>query len=129
MDLRKMIELDYQEAVTLLPDIPSELRRALKANERVPLFFRNLEQQLKICQGLTRENIKSLVYEMTKFFAHNLRRMADEMHMSDIVKSAEKAKASVLQDLDSTADGKPQGEFTDLVKETNEKRTTENRQH
>lgn len=120
MQFKKWIEEDYAEAVRLLPDIPEELRRALKAHERIPVFFENLNRELfkmSLKHKMDRQTVKQLVYDMTNFFCINVRRMCDERVMSDIAKTVAQRKADEFKDLEATADGKISGEYTELIKE------------
>lgn len=85
MDLIHLVRRDYQEAVALA-DAPTELKRSLAAHERVPGFIDNLARELSRVPGLKRETIKVAVYELTNLFIANVKRRADEMHMSEVEK-------------------------------------------
>ncbi len=120
MDLRHLITSDYQEAINLLPGVPSELRKALKTHQRVPIFVDNLFKQIsRLPPHLkpTRLRIKQIVYDMTNVFVTNVKRQVDEKHLSDLAKAAEKKKAQDIKDLASTVDGNPQGDYQELSEE------------
>lgn len=90
MSFKKFIHEDYKEAIALAKDIPEELRRALKTNERVPIFFDNLEAQLRIAEArgikLDRPMIKMMVYSLTEFFIKTVKAKADLDSKSDLQK-------------------------------------------
>lgn len=112
-----MIRQDYQEAVRLLPGIPEELRASLKTNERVPIFLDNLTNEISKLPAHIRPQrlkIKQIVYEITNTFVLNVKRAADEKHLSDIAKNAKIAENQARLDLEATASGHSQGEYEDL---------------
>jgi len=88
MSLRAKIVQDYQEYVNdPLNNIPTELRRALKSHERVPVFIDELNKQLmqvKLKSFDDRVKLKRVVHEFTAFFIQNLKRFVDEKHQSDL---------------------------------------------
>lgn len=64
-------------------DIPEELRRALKTNERVPLFIDNLAKSLyRLPKDIRKETIILAVHDMTDLFINNIERKATERRMS-----------------------------------------------
>lgn len=88
----------YQEYV-LTADIPNDLRNALKAHERVPVFIDNLAKEISyISNGpalfklgnkrITRDEIISITRDFTKVFIQNVHRQAEEKMMSDAAKKA-----------------------------------------
>lgn len=82
MGMKQIVRLDYAECIQLMTNMPSELKRALRTSERVPVFVDRLADELTKAESagvkLSRERIKSTVYEMTEFFASNLKRSADK---------------------------------------------------
>lgn len=117
MDLRHIIIQDYQEAIRLLPGIPQELRKSLKAHERVPTFVDNLVSQIsRIPPRLkpTRIKIKQIVYDMTNVFVMNVKRKVEERQLSDAARTAIQANAQKVKDLQATAEGNAQGEYEEL---------------
>lgn len=119
--ITKWIEDDYREAVQLLPEIPEELRKALKTHERVPKFFEGLQKEFATIEQrkikMTREDVKKVVYDLTMVFVACLKRRVDEQSMSDLGRLISKNKAQKIKDLDETADGKPSGEYIELLGE------------
>ncbi len=120
MDLRHIIINDYQEAISLLPGIPTELRKGLRTHERVPKFIDNLVREISTLPPQLKPDrlkIKRIVYDITNMFVVNARRHVEEQQMSELAKLAEKKKAQDAQDLAATAEGKPQGEYEELAQE------------
>lgn len=117
MDLKTIVRQDYQEAVRLLPGIPDELRKGLKTNERVPLFIDNLTKEIASLPAHIRPQrlkIKQIVYDLTNTFILNVKRQADEKHLSDIAKTAILEKEQARLDLEATVAGKSQGEWEEM---------------
>jgi hypothetical protein len=85
MGLREYIIDDYRERIELRSDIPSELKKSLRTNERVPVFIDNLK---KAIDGIPRKikidrmKLKNLVYDMTDIFINNVRTHCEQKHMS-----------------------------------------------
>jgi hypothetical protein len=93
--LKKLILDTYREAVRLI-DMPGDLREALKAHERLPKFFLNLEREIARLplKFQTRATIEMLVYDLTKVFVRNVQASAQSRMLSD----AAKAEISRQQD-------------------------------
>lgn len=135
MDLRQMIICDYQERVAMKSGIDSELRRALKTHERVPVFLDNLVKQIqdipraRKTKGLIgtwtmdRMKLKNLVYEMTDFFIKNVETLHDERSKSEIARQMIKDKSS--NEFDGLLDNQGNGEVKDLGVTVVEDRTQE----
>lgn len=88
-DIRTICRETYQESVRTALDIPSDLRIALRAHERVPAFIDRLAVELGRCKfRIERHIIEEVARDMTRLFISNVVRMADERMMSD----AEKAR-------------------------------------
>lgn len=84
-DIRKLCREQYAARVAMRQDIPIELKRALKTNERVPKFVDNLAQQLnnpKIRADIKRETIIMAIHDLTDVFIANVKRLAEEKHLS-----------------------------------------------
>lgn len=106
--LRDQIISDYQERVALKGDIPSELKRALKTHERVPLFIDNLVAQINrfpknrvrggklVPYQLDRNKLKMLVYSMTDIFIQGVQNTAESRYRSDLAKEAAKNKVDAF---------------------------------
>lgn len=87
MSLRQVIEETYRQTVEQA-DVPTDLKHALKTNERVPLFLRNLERELATVPAKfqTREQAVFSTRELTLFFLKNVQQRANEMMLSDAEK-------------------------------------------
>lgn len=102
MDIRQIVNEDFQEFILMDPSVPNDLRDSLRVKERSPLFINNLVGQIhevirvKPHIKLDRMKIKNLVYDMTKMFVHLLKVKADEMIASEAEKS--RIKASIEGD-------------------------------
>ena len=116
----------YKECVALNNKISPELKRALGHHERVPVFVDNLALEIKALQEhnlkknkeyIEEKFIKDLVYDMVDIFIIGLEEKAKEMQMSDIEKSAKKAKADAARDLENSSNGNISGEYEELTKD------------
>lgn len=93
MNYREMIVSDFRERVFLNSEIPSELKSALKYNERVPLFIDNLNAEInKIVNSrktfkLDRYKLKMIVYDLTDMFCMAVKSEAENRYKSDLEKS------------------------------------------
>ncbi len=86
MDLRTKIINEYQMTVLHAP-INSELKRALKYNERVPMFINKLQREISDAPvKLTDDQIAYAVKSMTELFLKLIEKTADEKHISEIEK-------------------------------------------
>ncbi len=87
--LRQTIIAEYQATVALA-NIDSELKRALKYNERVPAFIDRLEEQLRMLEPrfLTEFYVRQCTQELTHFFLRNVKQHCDERMLSDAAKQA-----------------------------------------
>ncbi len=118
MDLKHLITSDYQEAVSLLPGIPGELRKALKSHQRVPVFIDNLVKEVSTLPKHLRPDrlkLKRIVYDLTNVFVMNVKRQAEERHMSELAKQAVKNEADKALDLQHAAQGNFQGHYGELT--------------
>ncbi len=92
----EIIRSDFEEFIRLDPSVPEGLRNSLRLTERVPAFVDNLAKEIAMVERrgikLDRLKIKELVYSLSAFFVHNLRTKADQMHMSDLAKTAIRTK-------------------------------------
>lgn len=115
MTLRELIRSAYQERVAL-SGIPEELKRSLKAHERIPKFFDNLERELAVLPAAYRTNdrIREAVYSLTDVFTGNVKRMADERQMSDLARSAAASTRDEQAKRDDLADRMNSGQPVDL---------------
>lgn len=121
--MREKVKEYFHEAIRLKKDIPDDLRESLLNHERVNLFIDNLSGQLMKCQELRSKKgkphyklktIKETVYDFADVFIHTVVVEADRRVESTI---AEMSRQDVIQkqkDLESTANGKPAGEYEEL---------------
>lgn len=88
MSLREFVIKEYQATVRNHPNIPKELKDALKVNERVPAFMDNLCRELSHPAFKNKSNnyLKDIVHNATNFFINLVKQKADEAMMSDIKK-------------------------------------------
>jgi hypothetical protein len=122
----ELIKKTYQEAVALNTKIPLDLRTALKSHEKIPLFFKNIAEQLERAQSdrlakgkkpFREDTIKSFVYDVTEIFVSGVKAEADARAQSEIERLATKAEADRKKDLEATVAGKAQGDYADVIKE------------
>lgn len=126
MYYRRLVEDAYNEAIALMPDIPLDLRAALKKHNKMPLMLHNLAIELDKVQA-SRQNagkqtyavkqLKDIVYDFTKLFIEGVKMEAESRHQSDVKKQLALAEAQKAKDMDDTALGKVSGEFADIFKE------------
>jgi len=91
-DMKQMCRADFLEYIAMR-DMDSELKRALKAHERVPVFIDNLAREFYKCPiKISRETIKSAVYDMTEVFIGALILKANEALLSDVARGQIKAQ-------------------------------------
>lgn len=126
MYYRRLVEETYRESIALNNKIPDDLRSALKAHERIPLFLNNLaleldklqiHRQKKGQETFTDAKIKSIVYDFTDVFITGIKAEAEAKYQSDIQKQLMQKQIADAKDLDATASGKVSGEFADIFKE------------
>jgi hypothetical protein len=113
----------YQESITLNQNIDSELKRALKVNERVPNFIDNLSVQFSKIQTmraqkgkkpLKEKTLQTSTYEMIDWFIKGIKNDFDKRVESEAKKTARAKALQYQKDLEASADGKLTGEFTEL---------------
>jgi len=104
MNLKNIVRADYQECVSLMVDVPSELKAALRTSERVPAFIDKLAAELeKSAKKVTlkREDIKQATYSLTEFFVNNFKKSAERKAMSDLARMVEdKTKPDPITELE-----------------------------
>lgn len=90
MTLREMVVADYQERVALC-SVPEDLKRSLKAHERVPQFVDNLVNEINRFPTkikVDRVKLKYLVHQMTDIFILAVKTTAENKFKSEIEKNA-----------------------------------------
>lgn len=126
MYYKKFVRETYDEAIRLHPTINSELKIALKSNERVPAFIDYLADEIEIAQDamiakgaekIKDETLKGLVYDLTNLFIQGLEKRANERMESDAMRLLRKAKEDYKKDLDESATGNLTGDFAELAKD------------
>lgn len=110
----------------LHPTANSELKRALKAHERIPTFIENMCKEIDKVQTLAIKRrkkkyddhtIKSLVYDMTNIFISGIEQEARKRYESDAQKFLNQQKEQEQKDLDASATGKLSGEYKEIADE------------
>lgn len=125
MYYQKLIESTYFEAISLNQKIPMDLKIALKNHNRMPMFLKNLSDQITKAQDLSMSKnkkipdikIKEIVYSFTDMFVEMVQKEAAHRHQSDIQKKFLETEAQKKQDLENTASGIISGEYVDLFLE------------
>lgn len=126
MYYKKFVRETYDEAIRLHPTINSELRLALKSNERVPAFVDYLADEIAHAQDvmlstgrekIKDETIKGLVYDLTNLFIQGVEKQAKERMESDAQKMLRKQAEDYKRDLEESSQGNLKGDFADLMKE------------
>ena len=134
--LQKQITQSFKEAVRLHPTCNSELKKVLlkepKNNfvtqylEKLTIEFQ-LVNDLRLKQGkglATSKHVKELVYDMTNYFIYSMDLHAERRAESDLARMARQESLDKFKDMDSTADGKPLGEFAEAGVFLDETRNT-----
>lgn len=122
-----MIISDFQECVALM-QIDPELKRALRTNERVPLFVDNLVREVKACERvmfmkgkrLDRKKIKDMVYSMTTIFCKGLEAKAQAAYASEMEKIRQQQLEAERNKLDKDGNADLTEEFGVLIKDAEE---------
>lgn len=113
----------YQEALALNKNVNSDLKRALKAHERVPNFIDNLSIEFSKVQvqrarehksPLSEKTLQQSTYDMVDVFITGLKNKYDIAAESEAKKMAREREIQYQKDLEATASGTPSGEFQEL---------------
>jgi hypothetical protein len=88
MNLRELVIHEYQSTVRNHPNIPRELKDALKVNERLPAFMDNLCRELShpAFKNHSNNQLREVISETTNFFISLVKKKAEEQMMSEIAK-------------------------------------------
>lgn len=125
MHYLKLVRNTYQEAIAL-KQMPSDLRIALKSQERMPLFLENLAKELEIIQAdrlkknqklYQEKTIKDTIYDFVDMFIHTVEAEAQNRMKSDMQKMIDKQKEDERKDLEKTAGGEVSGDYEEIFKE------------
>ena len=115
----------YQEAIAL-KQMPSDLRLALKSQERMPLFLENLAKELEIIQAdrlkknkklYQEKTIKDTIYDFVDIFISTVETEAQNRIKTDMQKMIDKQKEDERKDLEKTANGQVSGDYEEIFKE------------
>lgn len=113
----------YNEAVRLHPTATSDLKTALKTNERVPIFIDKLAVELQKLANfrdkrgkppISDKHIKDVVYDMVDVFIKSLEAEAKMKYESDLDKRAREAEASNKREIERASRGEMTGDFADM---------------
>lgn len=122
----ELVKKTYQEAIALNPKINSGLKTALKSQERMPLFLKNLAIELeKVQENRNRKGklhysekaIKDTIYDMVDVFIMGVEMENKARMESQLQKRLAEQEAQKKKDLEDTASGKVSGEYEELFDE------------
>lgn len=122
----ELVKKTYQEAIALNPNINSGLKTALKSQERMPLFLKNLAIELeKVQENRNRKGkvhysekaIKDAIYDMVDVFIMGVEMENKARMESQLQKRLAEQEAQKKKDLEDTASGKVSGEYEELFDE------------
>lgn len=122
----ELVKKTYQEAIALNPNINSGLKTALKSQERMPLFLKNLAIELeKVQENRNRKGklhysekaIKDTIYDMVDVFIMGVEMENKARMESQLQKRLAEQEAQKKKDLEDTASGKVSGEYEELFDE------------
>ena len=117
LNLKTLIQTEYRLAVAQAA-VPEELKRSLKTNERVPSFIANLEAEFKKLPPQILSNQRKLqdtVRSLTNLFLHLVEKKATQNIQSDLETARIKAEQQYLKEIDETSEGRPTGEFIEIL--------------
>lgn len=119
-DYRPLVQRTYAAKIASMLEIPSELRHALKAHERLPTFMQRVALELAQVQDLratkgkppvSEATIVATICDMTEVFISSVLMEASRKRETDLARIAREAEAQYQRELEQTAAGKPTGEF------------------
>lgn len=89
MNLRELVIDEYQRTVTNHPNIPKELKKALRVYERVPAFLDNMCRELSVPAFKNHSNnqLRQIVSDATMFFISLMQRRSEEKMFSEAEKN------------------------------------------
>jgi hypothetical protein len=104
-------------------EIPRELKDSMRTHERVAFFIKNLYEQLLKAETtrmfakkpkLSEKTLRDTVESMAEVFISSVRMEERKRHESKCEALRKQKLISDAKDLQSTAEGKPAGEFEEL---------------
>lgn len=114
----------YKEACKLNLSINSDLKQALKTNERVPIFIDNMAKQFSLIQKMRLKKgkpllddfkLKKLVYDLTDVFLISIQKETEKRIESDVQKKLKEQKLQAQKDLEETVNGNISGDFKEFL--------------
>ncbi len=103
-EVRDLCRKTYKEFIEA-QNYPTELKRALRVHERVPVFIDNLAREFTDCKfKVSRVQIESAVADMTRIFVSGVLKQATEKTMSQIKIGMLKAEKARKAEMDLLAD-------------------------
>lgn len=126
MPYRGLVNRAYLEAVNSMSDIDADLKRALRAHERVPDFITRLAFEFEKIAALrlrsgkplpADKHLKAVVKDFAEVFVKGIQEDAKRRHESQVQKTIREAIRSDAEALDKTASGIPTGDYADLIEE------------
>jgi hypothetical protein len=121
-DYRPLVQRTYASKIASMLEIPSELRRALKAHERLPTFMERVAlelaqvQDLRVTKGkapVSEATIVATICDMTEVFISSVLMEANRKRETDLARVAREAELQYQRELEQTASGTPTGEFAE----------------
>jgi hypothetical protein len=117
-EIHELCRKTYQEYVRDCPTIPGDLKRALKAHERVPAFIDNVAREIrKLKFRVKRETIESAVRDLTNFFVLAVKREAEQRVRSPLDLAMERERRRRMEAFRREADALEQGGLSVVTKD------------
>jgi F0F1-type ATP synthase membrane subunit b/b' len=117
-ELREICRKVYQETIIGAP-IPNELKRSLKAHERVPAFIDNLAREFsKAKVSVRRETIEQAARDMTHLFVNAIHQQAEEKLMSPIKRAMLQKKLDDANEFRKEADALEEKTKVEIVQDS-----------
>jgi hypothetical protein len=124
MSIREIVRADFEEFIRIDPSVPNGLRSSLKLKERVPSFVDRIAAEIIQVEvsgvKFTREDIKMMVYDLSRIFVHLLKTKAHEAEMSDLARAAMKNQIEgdeIIQKLDKDGNADLTDELGVIIKD------------
>lgn len=123
--LHRQVVQAFKDAVRIHKTCNSELKKVLLKEpkssyveqylDKLTLEFQQVNDlRLKQGKGLASSKyVKELVHDMTNYFVHGMNLKFDRRAESDLARLAREKSLDDFKEKDSTADGKPLGEFAE----------------
>lgn len=102
---------------------PPDLIRSLKTSDKTKPFLANLASEISKAERLIHKRrgtplkmstIDGLIDDMSRLLLRGIMNEADKRSLSYLEKKRQEYEKQYYEDLDSTVDGKPKGEFEEL---------------